>query len=71
MVTVLQAIDYANYASKLSPVTNKVYTAIRKLFPKFVDDKPPYRKLENVKKYFLENDIEVLNAHNVEKVMAQ
>ncbi len=72
MVTVLQAIDYANYASRLSPVTNKVYTAVRKLFPKFVEDTPPYKQLENVKRYFLENDIDVLNTHNnVGKVMVQ
>lgn len=72
MVTVLQAIDYANCASRLSPVTNKVYTAVRKLFPKFVDDTPPYKQLENVKKYFLENDFDVLNTHNnVSKALVQ
>jgi histidine ammonia-lyase len=71
MVTVLQAIDYANYASKLSPVTQSVYASVRALFPKFVEDKPRYRELELVKKYFLENDPEMLYAHNVEKVVAQ
>jgi histidine ammonia-lyase len=71
MVTVLQAIDYASYASKLSPVTHRVYASVRALFPKFVEDKPRYRELEHVKKYFLENDPEMLYAHNVEKVVAQ
>ena len=71
MVTVLQAIDYANYAARLSPATHKIYASIREFFPRFVEDKPRYRELEHVKKYFLENDPELLYAHNVEKVAAQ
>ncbi|MFT3701925.1 MAG: aromatic amino acid ammonia-lyase [Agriterribacter sp.] len=68
MVTVLQAVDYANYASKLSPATQEVYTAIRKVFPKFVEDKPRYREMEKVKNYFIENDISIFKESTVEKI---
>lgn len=68
MVTILQAIDYANCASKLSPATQEVYTTFRKLFPKFTEDQPRYREMEKVKNYFLENDINIFKERNVEKI---
>ncbi|MCC6287264.1 MAG: aromatic amino acid lyase [Chitinophagaceae bacterium] len=57
MVTILQAIDFADYSSKLSPATKAVYDTVRGIFPKFVEDKPRYREMEKVKNYFIENDI--------------
>lgn len=48
LMTVLQAIDYAECAEKLSPATREMYSAIRKIFPKFVDDQPRYRELEQI-----------------------
>ncbi|HEY4935358.1 MAG TPA: aromatic amino acid ammonia-lyase, partial [Puia sp.] len=55
-MTILQAIDYLKCQSKLSPATHTVYSAIRKIFPKFVDDSPKYEEQEKVKNYLLQND---------------
>lgn len=63
MITVLQAIDYAECADKLSPATKEMYTTIRNIFPKFIDDKPRYRELEKVKDHFVLNNIGFFEAH--------
>ncbi len=68
MITVLQAIDYAECADKLSPATKEMYTTIRKIFPRFVDDKPRYRELEKVKNHFLQNNIGFFEAHPAAQV---
>jgi len=52
MMTVLQAIDYLECTSRLSPITHMVYTEIRQIFPKFIDDKPKYEDLQRIKNYF-------------------
>ncbi len=39
-ITILQAIDYLKCQEKLSPATHRVYSSIRKIFPKFVEDSP-------------------------------
>lgn len=68
MITVVQAIDYAECADKLSPATKEMYTTIRKIFPRFVDDKPRYRELEKVKNHFLQNNIGFFEAHPAAQV---
>ncbi len=55
-ITVLQAIDYLNCQEKLSPATHRVYSAIRNIFPKFVEDSPRYEEQEKVKNYLLQNE---------------
>ncbi|MBX3241903.1 MAG: aromatic amino acid lyase [Chitinophagaceae bacterium] len=57
MITVLQAVDYAECADKLSPITREVYSNIRKIVPRFVEDKPRYEQLKQVKNYFREHEI--------------
>lgn len=52
MMTVLQAIDYLGCTPRLSSETFKIYTQIREIFPKFIDDQPKYKDLEKIKKYF-------------------
>ena len=52
MMTILQAIDYLDCASGLSPKTRSVYNEARSIFPKFVEDKPKYKDLERIKNYF-------------------
>jgi histidine ammonia-lyase len=54
-VTILQAIDFLKCQDKLSPATRSVYSAIRKIFPKFVDDNPKYEEQEKVKNWLLQN----------------
>src|SRR6202050_5133047 len=49
LMSVLQAIDYAGFQSKLAPVTLSVYDSVRKIFPKFVDDHPKYKEQQKVK----------------------
>ena len=56
MMTVLQAIDYLECTSKLSSETLHIYTQIRKIFPKFIEDKPKYKDLEKIRKYFEKSD---------------
>ena len=51
MMTVLQAIDYLECAGRLSTRTRVVYESVRKIFPRFIDDKPKYKDLERVKNY--------------------
>jgi histidine ammonia-lyase len=55
-ITILQAIDYLKCQDKLSPATRSVYTAIRKIFPKFIDDSPSYEKQEKVKNWLRLNE---------------
>lgn len=56
MMTVLQAIDFLKCTEKLSSETHHIYTEIRKLFPKFIEDQPKYKDLEKIKKYFEKSD---------------
>lgn len=56
MMSVLQAIDHLNCSNRLSSETNKVYSEIRNIFPKFIDDQPKYKDLLNVKNYFENTD---------------
>lgn len=56
MMTVLQAIDYLKCTDRLSTETHHIYTEIRKLFPKFIEDEPKYKDLDRIKKYFEKSD---------------
>jgi histidine ammonia-lyase len=51
MITVLQAMDFLECTSRLSSYTLQVYKEIRKIFPKFIEDKPMYKELKLVKNY--------------------
>ncbi len=55
-ITILQAIDYLKCQEKLSPATHRVYSAIRKIFPTFVEDSPKYEEQQKVKDYLLQNE---------------
>jgi hypothetical protein len=55
-VTILQAIDYLKCVEKLSPATHRVYSSIRKIFPKFIEDSPKYEEQEKVKNWLLQNE---------------
>jgi histidine ammonia-lyase len=52
MMTVLQAIDYLECVPRLSANTRSVYTELRKIFPKFVEDYPKYEELQKLSNYF-------------------
>jgi histidine ammonia-lyase len=69
MVTVLQAIDYADCVEKLSPATREMYTVTRKLFPKFIDDQPRYRELEKIKDHLLHSPLALFETHISEQAV--
>ena len=48
LMTILQAIDYLGCQEKMSPHTLALYTAVRKIFPKFIEDAPKYKDMKNV-----------------------
>lgn len=56
MMTVLQAIDFLKCTDRLSSETHHIYTEIRKVFPKFIEDQPKYKDLERIKRYFEKSD---------------
>ncbi len=53
LMTILQAIDYLECQERLSPHTLALYTEVRKIFPKFIEDQPKYKDMEKVR-LFLE-----------------
>jgi len=56
-ITLLQAVDFLKIYPKLSQSSKKLYTALRKLFPKIVEDKVITEKLRKVKN-FIEYSLE-------------
>jgi len=61
MVAVLQAVDFLECTPRLSSYTLRVYNEVRKIFPKFIEDKPMYKELKQVKNY-LEKTANVFSA---------
>jgi histidine ammonia-lyase len=51
MMTILQAVDFLDCSERLSSETRSVYSTLRKIFPKFVEDFPKYKDLLNVKNH--------------------
>jgi histidine ammonia-lyase len=56
LMTILQAIDYLGCQEKLSSASHAVYTAVREIFPKFVEDLPKYKEAKKVKEYLEQSD---------------
>lgn len=51
LMTIVQAVDYLQCQQSLSPLSAKVYHAVREIFPAFKDDQPRYREQRLVKEY--------------------
>jgi len=51
LMTILQGIDYLECQAKLAPRTLALYTQVRDIFPKFIEDSPKYKEMERVKNY--------------------
>jgi len=62
LMSLLQAIDYAGCAERLSTGTGALYVQVREIFPRFTGDMPKYKDLERVR-IFLEssNPFDYLN----------
>ncbi len=70
LVTILQAIDYLECTARLSTYTFKVYQEVRKLFPKFIEDKPMYKELRLVKNYLEKSDTVFLGKQAIKQTSA-
>lgn len=51
VMSILQAVDFLNCEDRLSSSTKSVYQSLRKLFPKFVEDKAKYKDLKSIKEF--------------------
>jgi len=56
LISLLQAIDYLEYADKLSPKTYAAYTHLRKIVPLFREDSPKFNEIRRVRKFIMAND---------------
>jgi histidine ammonia-lyase len=56
LMTILQAIDYLDCHSRLSSTSKALYTEVRKIFPKFVEDQPKYKDLARIKEFLQGNE---------------
>ncbi|MDR3268272.1 MAG: aromatic amino acid ammonia-lyase [Tannerella sp.] len=52
-MALVQAVDCLNIRHQLSGKTHAVYDEIRAFFPKFVDDTPKYKAIEQMKNYLI------------------
>ena len=55
-MSILQAVDYLNCEEKLSSSTRLVYQSLRKIFPKFVEDKAKHNDLKLIKEFLQTSD---------------
>ena len=60
LISILQAIDYLGIQDKLSEYNQKIYKDLRVIVPKFVEDKPLYGHLANVKNYLMNNRLNLI-----------
>jgi histidine ammonia-lyase len=56
LMAILQAIDYLGCQEKLAPNTLALYQKVRAIFPKFIEDQPKYKDMENVRVFLETND---------------
>jgi len=56
VMSILQAVDYLNCEDKLSSSTGSVHQSLRKIFPKFIEDKTKYNDLKLVKEFLQTSD---------------
>lgn len=59
VMTMLQAVDYLNCHEKLSSFSHRIYSEVRAIFPKFIEDSPKYKDAKNIKEYLLQHDPEI------------
>ena len=55
MITILQAIDYMKFKTKLSAYSRKKFEDLRMIVPKFTDDTTKYQEIQQIAGYILEN----------------
>ncbi len=60
LLSVIQAVDYLNVENKLSTESRKYYAEVRNLVPKFSEDEIIYPKLEKIRNFLKNSDIDYL-----------
>lgn len=55
VMTMLQAVDYLKCQDRLAGFSHKVYQEVRAIFPKFIEDSPRYKDLQQIKAYLVKN----------------
>jgi histidine ammonia-lyase len=60
VMTMLQAVDYLNCHAKLSSFSHRIYSEVRAIFPKFIEDSPKYKDAKKIKEYLLQHDPEIV-----------
>jgi histidine ammonia-lyase len=56
-IALAQAVDCLSIADKLAPTSRKIYSDIRAIAPKFVEDKPFYEQIAKVEEYLRANPL--------------
>ncbi|HWK03038.1 MAG TPA: aromatic amino acid ammonia-lyase [Puia sp.] len=51
LMSILQAVDYLDCAPRLAASTRSLYSEVRKIFPKFIEDTPKYKEVEKVRNF--------------------
>ncbi len=59
LMTLLQAIEYLEIQAKLSKFNRDIYMNLRKIFPKFVQDKVHYNEIRKMKEYIEANGLNI------------
>jgi histidine ammonia-lyase len=52
-ISLMQAIDYLQCHSRLSPASSYMYDELRSIMPSFIEDQPKYKDLQRVRAYLL------------------
>ena len=61
MLSLVQAIDYLNISDRLSSHTEKIYSEIRNLVPRFEEDTIKYLEIKKIKDYICNGYINIFN----------
>ncbi|WP_143307866.1 HAL/PAL/TAL family ammonia-lyase [Chitinophaga vietnamensis] len=56
VMTMLQAVDYLNCQDRLAAFSHKIYSEVRAIFPKFIEDSHKYKDLQKIKEYLVKNE---------------
>lgn len=56
-IALAQAVDCLSLADKLDPTSKKIYSEIRDIAPKFVEDRPFYEQIAKVEEYLREKPL--------------
>lgn len=58
LIAIIQAVDYLSIGDVLSSKTKMIYTTLRDIVPKFVDDTSKYKEIESMIQYIKNNCID-------------